>query len=78
MLGALFQELFLHFSHSGIFPLTLAAVMQSTGRDSEEQGGNIHVLPFIKWSRKNTLVSPTSPNLAPIKKDIKCAFILGH
>lgn len=77
MLDALFQEPFLYFSHSGIFPLTLAAVMLSTGRNSEEQGRNVHVLSFIKGSRKNTLVSPTSPNLAPIKEDIKCAFILG-
>lgn len=78
MLGALFQEPFLHFSHNGIFLLTLAAVMQSTGRDSEEQGRNIHVLVFMKGSRKNTLVSSTSPNLAPIKENIKWTFILGH
>lgn len=78
MLGPLFQEAFLHFSYSGIFLPTLAAVMQSTGRDSEEQGRNIDILVSIKESRKNTLVSPTSPNLAPVKENIKCAFILGH
>jgi len=76
MLGALFQEPFLHLPHSGIFLLTLAAVMQSTGRGSEEQGRNIHFLVFIKGSRKSTLVSPRSPNLAPRKESIKWAFVL--
>lgn len=78
MLGALFQEPFRCFSHNGIFLQALAAVMQSTGQNSEEEGRNIHILAFIKGSRKNTLVSPASPNLAPIKENTKWAFTLGH
>ncbi|NXW49247.1 NB5R4 reductase, partial [Nyctiprogne leucopyga] len=42
------------------------------------KGEKIHVLVFIKGSRKNTLVSPASPNLAHIKENKKEAFASGH